>query len=231
MDRRLRPSSPDRSARGGDAPRGAAAAPHGVSRPHGAAQGHGHQVEKRRGQRGDGGLPPRVLPGRAGERARRAPARLSRTAPRRAPPAAPRRSSSSTARSPGGSASAGHGVFGAATQANATIGRALRLVMRNVGGASPTAWRSPPRRGPRSIACCFAENEARSPWEPLHVERGHARPGRSAVTVVAVRGIFPRDRGAARLTGEGVRRDPGRVDALRREPGSTTTGAHQPPAP
>jgi hypothetical protein len=74
--------------------------------------------------------------------------------------------------------------------------------MRNVGGAKPDGMEKSTQAWPGKIACCFAENEARSPWEPLHVERGHA-PGSSAVTVVAVRGIFPVTEGR-QTTGEGV---------------------------
>src|SRR5439155_87130 len=76
-----------------------------------------------------------------------------------------------------------------ALEANATIGRALRLVMRNLGGAKPDGMEKSTQAWPGKIACCFAENEARSPWEPLHVERGHPA-GASTVTVVAVRGIY-----------------------------------------
>ena len=42
---------------------------------------------------------------------------------------------------------------------------------------------------PGKLTCCFAENEARSPWEPLHVERGDPAET-STVTVVAIRGLY-----------------------------------------
>jgi hypothetical protein len=98
--------------------------------------------------------------------------------------------------------SGGTACFGGNIKANATIGRALRLVMRNLGGAKPDGMEKSTQAWPGKIACCFAENEARSPWEPLHVERGHAAET-STVTVVAVRGIYPLTEGV-QTTGQGV---------------------------
>ena len=92
--------------------------------------------------------------------------------------------------------------FGGNIKANATIGRALRLVMRNLGGAKPDGMEKSTQAWPGKIACCFAENEARSPWEPLHVDRGHPA-GVSTVTVVAIRGIYPITEGR-QTSGEGV---------------------------
>ena len=98
--------------------------------------------------------------------------------------------------------SGGTACFGGNIKANATIGRALRLVMRNLGGAKPDGMEKSTQAWPGKIACCFAENEARSPWEPLHVERGHAA-SESTVTVVATRGIYPLTEGV-QTTGQGV---------------------------
>ena len=66
----------------------------------------------------------------------------------------------------------GVNALGQGNRANATIGRALQLVIRNVGGGRPA--RSTARRSahPGKYTFCFAEDEAGSPWEPLHVERG-----------------------------------------------------------
>jgi hypothetical protein len=100
------------------------------------------------------------------------------------------------------SISGGTACFGGNIKANATIGRALRLVMRNLGGAKPDGMEKSTQAWPGKIACCFAENEARSPWEPLHVERGYAA-GTSTVTVVAVRGIYPVTEGV-QTSGQGV---------------------------
>jgi hypothetical protein len=98
--------------------------------------------------------------------------------------------------------SGGTACFGGNVKANATIGRALRLCMRNLGGAKPDGMEKSTQAWPGKIACCFAENEARSPWEPLSVERGHG-PDESTVTVVAVRGIYPLTEGV-QTSGLGV---------------------------
>ena len=79
-------------------------------------------------------------------------------------------------------------AFGQGSQANATIGRALRLVMINVGGGHPEATDRAIQGQPAKYTFCVAENEAESPWDPLHVERGLER-GASAVTAVAVMGF------------------------------------------
>ena len=76
----------------------------------------------------------------------------------------------------------GRGLFGPGWRANATIGRALRLVLVNVGGAGPGVDASQTGH-PGKYTYCIAEYEAANPWEPLHVERGYARE-ESVVTVV-----------------------------------------------
>ena len=79
-----------------------------------------------------------------------------------------------------------HGVnlFGQGNRANATIGRAVRLVLINCFGAVPGALDRATLAHPGKYAYCIAENEALSPWEPLHVARG-LPPGSNAVTVWA----------------------------------------------
>ena len=77
----------------------------------------------------------------------------------------------------------GNGVFGPGWRANATIGRALRLTLVNIGGAVPAAVDFCQHAHPGKYTYCIAEHERANPWEPLHVERGFA-PGSSAVTVV-----------------------------------------------
>jgi hypothetical protein len=84
----------------------------------------------------------------------------------------------------------GTGCFGGGFRANATIGRALRLTMRNIGGAKPGGEEKSTHGWPAKVTFCFAENEARSPWEPLRVEAGYAAEA-STVTVVACRGLYP----------------------------------------
>lgn len=76
----------------------------------------------------------------------------------------------------------GRGLFGPGWRANATIGRALRLVLVNIGGAGPGVDASQTGH-PGKYTYCIAEYEAANPWEPLHVERGYARE-ESVVTVV-----------------------------------------------
>jgi hypothetical protein len=82
---------------------------------------------------------------------------------------------------------AGDNLFGPGWRANATIGRALRLVMRNVCGSRPGTLDRATLGHPGRLSYVIAENEAESPWPPLHVERG-LRPEQSAVTVLAAAG-------------------------------------------
>ena len=79
---------------------------------------------------------------------------------------------------------AGDNLFGPGWRANATIGRAVRLVMRNVCGSRPGTLDRGTLGHPGKLSYVIAENEAESPWPPLHVERGF-HPGQSAVTVMA----------------------------------------------
>lgn len=75
-------------------------------------------------------------------------------------------------------------AFGAGTRANATIGRAVRLCLVNIGGAIPGVGDMCTYGDPTKFTYCAAENEAASPWEPLHVERGFPLEA-TTVTVVA----------------------------------------------
>jgi hypothetical protein len=76
----------------------------------------------------------------------------------------------------------GLGALGQGNRANATIGRALRLVIRNVGGARPGGTERSTLGNPMKFTMCFAEWEERNPWSPLHVERGFNKED-SVVTV------------------------------------------------
>jgi len=76
---------------------------------------------------------------------------------------------------------AGGNVLGQGARANAVIGRALRLVLQNVGGARPGKEDRATHGHPGKYSYCLAENEAASPWEPLAAERGFV--GESTVTV------------------------------------------------
>lgn len=77
------------------------------------------------------------------------------------------------------------GALGQGHRANATIGRALRLVLRNVGGARPGGTERSTLGNPMKFTMCFAEWEERSPWSPLHVERGF-EPTDSVISLFAM---------------------------------------------
>lgn len=77
----------------------------------------------------------------------------------------------------------GHNAFGPGVQSNATIGRAIRLALLNIGGALPGSGDMSTFGAPSKYSYCVAENEAASPWAPLHVERGFPAEA-STVTVV-----------------------------------------------
>ena len=74
------------------------------------------------------------------------------------------------------------GALGQGNRANATIGRAVRLIVRNVGGAIPGGTERSTLGNPMKFTMSFAEHEQRNPWSPLHVERGF-EPDESVVTV------------------------------------------------
>lgn len=78
--------------------------------------------------------------------------------------------------------SGGPNALGQGHRANAVVGRALRLTLQNVGGAHPGRGDRATLGHPGKFTYCLAENEAESPWEPLHVERGFAA-STSCVTV------------------------------------------------
>jgi thiol-disulfide isomerase/thioredoxin len=81
----------------------------------------------------------------------------------------------------------GVNVLGQGNRANATIGRALQLLVRNLGGGRPGEIDRATLGNPGKFTFCFAEDEEGSPWEPLSVERG-VPAGRSAVTLFAGEG-------------------------------------------
>ena len=81
------------------------------------------------------------------------------------------------------------GCFGPGYRANASIGRALRLVIRNLGGLIPGEMDKATLASPARYSFCFAENEDRSPWAPRHIELGYA-PSASVLTVAGIRGVY-----------------------------------------
>jgi hypothetical protein len=81
----------------------------------------------------------------------------------------------------------GYSCLGHNGRTNATVGRALRLVMRNVGGSIPGAVSKSTFGQPGRLSLCFGEWEEKSPWAPFHVRRGFA-PDESVVTATCATG-------------------------------------------
>lgn len=79
----------------------------------------------------------------------------------------------------------GCNTFGSGNRANATIGRAIRLILLNVGGGWPGALDKSTLGHPGKYTYCVCENEAQSPFAPYHVEHGY-RPDVSTVFAIAV---------------------------------------------
>jgi hypothetical protein len=80
-----------------------------------------------------------------------------------------------------------HGALGPGNRANATIGRAVRLVATNVLGAQPGESDASSFGHPGKYTLCLAEDPPPHPWRPLHAERGYA-PGDTTVTVLPTEG-------------------------------------------
>ena len=83
----------------------------------------------------------------------------------------------------------GGNCLGPGAWANGTLGRALRLMLQNIGGGLPGDMDRATQGQPAKWTMCCAENEEASPWEPLHVERGFARDA-STVTVIGALGTW-----------------------------------------
>jgi hypothetical protein len=82
---------------------------------------------------------------------------------------------------------AGVNALGQGNRANATIGRALQLVVRNVGGGRPGEVDRATHGNPGKLSFCFAEHDADSPFGTLAAQFG-IEPGTDAVTVFAGEG-------------------------------------------
>ncbi len=80
------------------------------------------------------------------------------------------------------------GVLGPGWRANATIGRAISLIMLNIAGRIPGKVSKAVIGHPGRYGMCIGEREEESPWEPLHVERGFQQ-SESTVTVVSPGGV------------------------------------------
>ena len=81
----------------------------------------------------------------------------------------------------------GFNLFGQGWRANATIGRALRLICTNIGGALPGELDRAAFGHAGKYTCCIAEKEEASPWRAMHVDRG-CQAEDSTVTVFAAAG-------------------------------------------
>jgi hypothetical protein len=82
----------------------------------------------------------------------------------------------------------GINALGQGNRANATIGRALNLVVRNVGGGRPGEADRATLGAPSKFTLCFAEDESDPSWEPLSVARGFSREA-STVTLFQGHGV------------------------------------------
>ncbi len=79
----------------------------------------------------------------------------------------------------------GLGCFGPGFRANATIGRAIRLILLNLGGGIPQVTSMSTFSQPSRYTFCIRENEEESPWEPLSVSLGFGA-GEDVITLAAV---------------------------------------------
>ena len=82
----------------------------------------------------------------------------------------------------------GGNALGQGNRANATIGRALQLIIRNVGGGIPGGVDRATLGNPGKYTFCFAEDESEDRWQTLHEERGFDK-GVSTVTLFAGDGV------------------------------------------
>lgn len=80
-------------------------------------------------------------------------------------------------------------VFGPGNRANATIGRAVRLIVSNVLGTRAGDLDKATLGHPGKYTWCIAEKVSRLPWEPLHVARGFAADESTVTTFAGLSGI------------------------------------------
>ena len=79
----------------------------------------------------------------------------------------------------------GVNAFGSGNRAYATIGRAIRLILLNVGGGTPGDFDKSTLGHPGKYTYCIAENEAESPFAPYHVEKGFAAEDLTVFVIAA----------------------------------------------
>jgi len=83
----------------------------------------------------------------------------------------------------------GANVLGQGWRANATVGRALRFVLTNIGGATPGRFDKATLGQPAKFTFCIGENEQENPWQPLHVERG-LNVSANALSMTGCSGVY-----------------------------------------
>jgi hypothetical protein len=88
-------------------------------------------------------------------------------------------------------------IFGPGDRPNATIGRAMRLVIMNALGIRPHEFDQSTQGTSAKYACCIAENEEESPWQPFHVEHGFAADDSTITTQMIRSDIFVEQRRSA----------------------------------
>lgn len=104
---------------------------------------------------------------------------------------------------------AGTNTLGRGWKANATLGRALHLIIQNIGGSWPGITDMSCFGQPGEFAMCMAENEAANPWMPLHMELGHPKAA-NVVTLFGaegtqnIRGIGQNAKGYLRLVADAL---------------------------
>jgi hypothetical protein len=79
----------------------------------------------------------------------------------------------------------GNGCFGPGFRANVSIGRAIRLMLLNLGGGIPGVRSSTVFASPLRYTACLTENMEHSPWESLAVSRGYS-PEDNVITCAMV---------------------------------------------
>jgi hypothetical protein len=109
-------------------------------------------------------------------------------------------------------------VLGPGFRANATVGRAIRLIIQNAYGIRPHELDQATQGFPGKTGLCIAENEEASPWEPLHVELGHPADTStvSAVHVRSTEHVDNRNTGDARAVLEDLADSAARIGTMTR---------------
>lgn len=122
---------------------------------------------------------------------------------------------------------AGANALGPGNVANASIGRAVGLVLRNIGGAMPGEVDMATLGQPGKYSFCVAENEGASPWTPLHVDRGFD-PAQGVVTVMGAAGSIEINDSASRAPEDLAQTYAGSMPAAGNVGSAGTVGGGQP---